>query len=651
LPIWDFVVDNCLKQNHVNSFGVTASIGKGQGMCIRVVIAACLVTLFVGHPGFAFSTSAEFDRQAARLSPPQPQFARQNWLSLDGGWSFSFDDQDHGVTEGWQNGEVPFPKTIRVPFTFETALSGVGDPSEHAISWYQRAFAVPSNWKSSDVLLHFGASYHTTAVWVNGVPVGKHVGGHTPFVFNITKALKPGNNRLTVRVSHPSRDLFLPRGKQAYQPESWGIYYSRNSGIWQSVWIENVGHNYLDAVDFSTGLDGQGSAFVQLHEPAEGLKLKVTIKEATGRYWNFSENVGSKKMPVNRQQVAFQIHQPRLWSPKTPSLYTATFELLDAHGARLDQVSSYFGIRDIKLSQGRMLINNKPTYLKLVLDQGYWREGGLSAPSEEALITDIRTTLALGFNGVRKHQKLEDPRFLYWADRMGLLVSSEFASPLDFSLTASQEFAAEWTEAVERDRNHPSIVMWVPANESWGYTDLGLPEQQNAMREMFRLTKKLDPSRPVIDNDGWEHTSETDLFALHDYAHTGEELRAHFAAFNPAAQPPIDIPNARPPLVPNAVYNGSPLYLSEFAGIGYVLPGDTVPPGAWGYSGLEVDGAHAAARLRDLYHGLQAMPNIMGFCFTQLSDVEQEVNGLMTYDRRPKYDYYEVKALNDALPN
>jgi hypothetical protein len=313
----------------------------------------------------------------------------------------------------------------------------------------------------------------------------------------------------------------------------------------------------------------------------------------------------------------------------------------------LDRVQSYFGFRSIGVVGDRVILNNRPIYLKMILDQGYWPESTLTPPTDEAIQYDIKMTKAMGFNGARKHQKLADPRYLYWADKMGLLVSSEMANAYLFDEGYVERFTREWTEAVARDYNHPSIIMWVPINESWGVPNLADPRQQQHLRGMYTLTKSLDNTRLVIDNDGWEHTDLTDLFAIHDYARNGDILREKYKNLG---KPNAGVPNiARAALAPGFKYNGSPVVLSEFGGISYIMPGQQAPEGSWGYAGLEPDQNAAFSRLKGLWLGIHDVSAFAGICYTQLTDVEQEINGLMTYDRKLKFSAEEIKKLNDSL--
>jgi hypothetical protein len=347
-------------------------------------------------------------------------------------------------------------------------------------------------------------------------------------------------------------------------------------------------------------------------------------------------------------RVAFSLHvgDPRLWNVNQPNLYDVTFELREGNQV-LDKVASYYGYRQVTTENGRVYINGRPTYLKMVLDQGYWPESTITPPTDEALQFDIRAMQEMGFNGARKHQKVEDPRFLYWADRMGFLVSGETANAYLFDEDYVGKFTREWMEIVERDYNHPSIIMWVPINESWGVPNARDVQQQNHLRANFWLIKSLDTTRLVIENDGWEHVDTTDLFGFHDYARTGDLL---YQKYKDAGKAGAAFPaNGRAAVVPPYQYNGSPLFLSEFGGIAYIAPGSNVPKDAWGYSGVEPSQQSAVTRLRGLYEALAKLPQITGICYTQLTDVEQEINGLLTYDRKPKFDSKALREMNELL--
>ena len=578
-------------------------------------------------------------QEIPRPEYPQPQFQRENWLTLNGTWEFDFDDTNQGLAQDWATGTRKFTRSILVPFCFESKKSGIGDTSFHPWVWYRRTFTIPNTWSGKRVLLHFGAvDYHAT-VWVNGKRAGEHEGGSVPFRFDVTEVVKPGSNTVVVRAEDPPTDRYLPRGKQYWELKSRSIFYTRTTGIWQPVWLEATGQSYLEFVRIHPSADGAVRFDGRIARAVDGMELTATVKRG-----NNVVAMASSAAIGPRVSTGAIVRDPALWSPGNPNLYDVTFEL--KRGAEvLDRVQSYFGYRSIGIEEGRFVLNNRPLYLKFVLDQGYWPESTLTPPSDEAIQYDIRLTKEMGFNGARKHQKLEDPRFLYWADKMGLLVSSEAANAYLYDEQYAARFTREWIESVERDFNHPSIVMWVPINESWGTPNLRDPRQQAHLRALYSLTKSLDPGRPVIDNDGWEHVETTDLFAVHDYAPTGARLMERWGGFTKTKQ----LPPLRPSYLAHGIqYNGTPLYLSEFGGIAYIPEGHQVPAESWGYSGVEKTKESALARLRGQYEAIAKLP-FMGICYTQLTDVEQEVNGLLTYDRKPKFDSKVLREINSLL--
>jgi beta-galactosidase/beta-glucuronidase len=589
----------------------------------------------------AWSISFTFGQTVPRPEYPQPQFQREQWLSLNGPWEFEFDDANVGLEENWAAGARKFTRTIVVPFCFESKLSGIGDTSFHPWVWYRRSFTVPETWKGKRVLLHFGAVDYRAMVWVNGRYVGGHTGGHVPFSFDITPHLQRGANTVTVRAEDPPTDRYVPRGKQYWEPKSRGIFYTRTTGIWQPVWIEAAGDSYLTKVRITPSNDGTVRFEARIARPQADLEFRAAI-----RFQDREVASGGARNDGPRALLALAVQEPRLWSAGSPNLYDVTFELRRG-GAILDRVQSYFGFRSVSTANGRVLINGRPVFLKMVLDQGYWPESTITPPSDEAIQYDIRMTKEMGFNGARKHQKLEDPRYLYWADKMGLYVSSEMANAYLFDEDYVQRFTAEWIEAVERDYNHPSIIMWAPINESWGVPDLSDSRQQNHLKALYALTKSLDATRPVIDNDGWEHVDTTDLFAIHDYARTGELLYEIYKDLGKTGIPARR--TGRSLLAPGYRYNGSPILLSEFGGIAYIPPGHQVPPDAWGYAGVEKTAEAALTRLRGLYEAIAKIPEFAGLCYTQLTDVEQEVNGLLTYDRKPKFDLKVIREINELV--
>ncbi len=592
--------------------------------------AVFFVLLFAGFVWGADTPRSEF---------PQPQFEREQWQTLNGAWEFEFDDANAGIRDDWASGKK-FSRSIVVPYSFETKLSGIGDTSFHPYIWYRRTFAVPAAWQGKRVLLHFGAVDYQADVWVNVHKAGAHEGGNVPFVLDITPLLKPGNNSIVVRAEDPPTNRYIPRGKQYWEPKSRSIFYSRTSGIWQPVWLEATGSSYLEKVRITTAADGIVRFDAKVTNPQPDLELQAAIT------FNKKPVATATIAAGERSGAAARVNAARLWSPDSPNLYDVVFEL--RHGGEvLDRVHSYFGFRTVSIEEGRVAVNGRRVFLKFVLDQGYWPESNLTPPTDEAIQYDIRMTKQMGFNGARKHQKVEDPRFLYWADKMGFLVSGEMANAYEFDEQYVGRFTREWTEAVERDYNHPSIIIWAPINESWGVPNLLDPRQQSHLKSLYWLTRSLDTTRLVIDNEGWEHTDTTDLFAFHDYARTGDMIAEKYRELG---KPGAAVPKAgKWGIIPGYKYNGSPMYLSEFGGIAFIPEGHEVPKESWGYSGVEKTQADALARLRGLYTGIAQSPAIIGICYTQLTDVEQEINGLMTYDRKPKFDPAAVREINALL--
>ncbi|HEX7177055.1 MAG TPA: glycoside hydrolase family 2 TIM barrel-domain containing protein [Pyrinomonadaceae bacterium] len=586
---------------------------------------------------------AQASSEAPRAEHPRPDFVRADWQTLNGRWEFEFDDADRGLAERWYDlaAGKGFSKTILVPFAFQTRLSGVGVTDFHDVVWYRRAVQAPDSFRRPGrrILLNFGAVDYEATVWVNGEQAGFHRGGHVSFSLDVTDLLKAGDNSVVLRVFDPSADRTVPRGKQFWRPKSEGIWYTRTTGIWQPVWMESAGDTHVRRLRVTPDVDNSRvSVEAVLNKTAPGLRLRTVVK-LKGEVHAQSEVACADARPL----AVHKLNEQRLWSPWEPTLYDLTVELVGAGGQVVDRVESYFGQRKVSTHDGRVYLNNNPYYLRLILDQGYWPESLLTPPTDEAMRRDIELSKAMGFNGARKHQKAEDPRWLYWADRLGYFVWGEMANAQDYSEEYAARFADEWQQIVARDFNHPSIIVWVPINESWGVPDIFTSRaQQDHARTMYHLLRSIDPTRLVIDNDGWEHTDETDLFALHDYARTGEELAEKYKILETDTS---RIPrNGRDALALGYKYNGSPFVLTEFGGIAYRV-GAPKAANEWGYSGIEPTKEAMLKRLDGLVKAVVANKAWAGFCYTQLTDVEQEINGLLTYDRRPKAAPEEFKRI------
>ena len=540
--------------------------------------------------------------EGPRPEYPRPQLQRSEWLNLNGEWEFGA-------------GEKPtFDRRIVVPFCAESEFSGIGQlPGD--VVWYRREFDAP---KAECLLLHFGAVDYRATVWVNDVEVASHEGGHSPFSAEITRASGDRNNVLVVRAEDPLRDKTIPRGKQHWTEHPEGIFYTPTTGIWQTVWLEPLPARHIRHLHVSPDL---ANGLIDFELEGEGeAELVATLDAVVVGRW--SGPAGPGRMHLDRVVA---------WHPESPQLYQLEARLNDQEGRAADRVDSYFGLRTIETRDGRLWLNGEPYVQRLVLDQGYFPGGLLTAPSDDALRHDIELAQAFGFNGARKHQKAEDPRWLYWADRLGFLVWSEMPSFHEHSAAAERRLADEWKQLVLRDRDHPSIVAWVVANESFGLDHVDPSVRSSFLLRLYEATHALDSTRPVVSNDGWEHAL-TDLCTIHDYSPPAA-LSRRFASVATA----LDRSGHHHSVYdPGYGYRGEPLLVSEFGGI------RVSGPGGWGW--LEVDDRN---KFLDLYRGLvgalmESAP-VQGFCYTQLTDVEQEQNGLLTFDREPKVDPVQIR--------
>lgn len=567
---------------------------------------------------------------------PRPQFVREDWVNLNGEWEFSYDDSDRGILEGWYDGR-PLHTKIIVPFPYQCEASGINDKGIHEVVWYARSFQWDDRWADHDVLLHFGAVDYFATVWVNGREVGHNRGGHVPFSFDIAPYLKKGDNRITVRVVDRN-DPYQPRGKQSTSGMPQEIDYYCTTGIWQTVWLEPVPSIRIDSMKITPLCEVDGVELrVYLHAPSTGWTLEVDICDGDRVVADLRRDI---TMAYGR--IFMKIPDVKLWSPESPHLYDLRVRLFD--GEKLvDDVQSYFGMREVEISKGRFYLNGEPCYMKMVLDQGYWPESYLAAPSDEAIKADVEWTKAFGFNGARKHQKIEDPRWLYWCDKLGLMVWGEMANARAWSPQTEEALMAEWQRAVQRDFNHPCVVTWVPVNESMGFPGLreGHPGQYAFLERIVMATRQIDPERPVIDNDGWEHTDVTDICAIHDYTPDAAGLLKRYKdTLDGQGLPKLTWIPDKPVFTRGSRDRGQPIMLTEVGGfltVPYWLPKEEWDV-LYKHYGTAGSAEELLEKYRNLMQGLAALPFVSGFCYTQLTDVEQELNGLLTYDRKPKLD-------------
>lgn len=583
---------------------------------------------------------------------PRPQLVRDNWFNLNGEWQFAFDDEYVGKKEQWYNGEKEFDQRIQVPFAYQTKLSGIDDQTPHERVWYQRVFN-----QTKDVdkryILHFGAVDYQSTIYVNGNQIYFHEGGHTTFSVDITDVLVDGNNRVTVFVFDPLEDETIPRGKQFWETDSRSIWYTNTTGIWQTVWLEAVNEYHIRQLKLTPLLDeGKVNIKVDLNEAVENLELDYVIHFK-------GELIAKGRVALVKGKADFSVdlfsemifrhnhHDSGMsWTPENPNLFNVGFQLL--YGTKiLDYVRSYFGLRKIHHENGMTYLNNKPYYQKLVLDQGYWPESLLTAPSDESFIKDIQFAKDMGFNGCRKHQKIEDSRFLYWADHMGFLVWGECAAAPFYTNESVNRLMKEWSEIIDRDYNHPCIVTWVPLNESWGIPNVQRNrQQQHFSQAIYHYIHAIDPTRLVISNDGWAMT-ETDVCAIHNYTHGSEvevEKYHHFVDNIKTKKNILGEPSSCWSIyADNFKHQGEPILLTEFGGIGFDVSGKS----GWGYTSVENEENYIKEYQR-IMKAVYASDILWGYCYTQLADVEQEINGILTYDRQPKCDLSIIKSINDG---
>ncbi len=565
---------------------------------------------------------------------PRPQLVRGQWLCLDGQWEFGIGTSADCID-----------RTITVPFAPETPASGLELKGYLGECWYRRSFTRSEAVDGQRTLLHFEAADYQTRVWINGKLAGAHEGGYTRFSFDITELLTDaGEQIIEVACVDDPHDLAKPRGKQDWLPEAHSIWYPRTTGIWQSVWIETVGATHLRSLRWTPEVENWSirlDARLNASHPSNDvgtyrLRVELSIKGKTLADDTFSFSGDELSRTISLVDGGIDsVRDELLWSPGRPTLIDATLTLLDNIGNVIDRARSYTALRSIGTLGDRVVFNGRPIELRMLLDQGYWVESGLTPPDDDAIVRDIELVRSMGFNGVRKHQKIESERFLYFADKMGLLVWEEMPSPYRFGTDTVRRTTSQWMEAIERDASHPCIIAWVPFNESWGVPDLPVRADQRAFVEsLYSLTKSLDPTRMVISNDGWE-MSRSDLINIHDYDHDPARLADRYDASGRSVREILKLerPGHRVLLLDDAVYSGQPLLLTEFGGI--ALADD--PAVTWGYSRATSsnDLARRYCKLLDAVRGIRIFG---GFCYTQFTDTYQEANGLVTMDRKPKFD-------------
>lgn len=602
-------------------------------MNVKTLVSAFAVAAMMSYG----STTAK--AQTPRPEYPRPQFERSEWVNLNGTWTYSFDFGRTGRDKGWQN-NASFDGKITVPFCPESSLSGVKYTDFINTIWYQRKIDIPAAWNGKKILLNFGAVDYEAHIFIDGKLVRRHFGTGSSFSCDITKFVKAGQqHNLVVLVNDNLRDHKQPGGKQSIGFYSAGCNYTRVTGIWQTVWMEAVAEEGLKSVFATPDIDQKQLVIhPQFYQESNTNKLVVTLYDG-------KKAVASKTVNcTNNSVIVLPVKNMKLWSPESPFLYDITYKVVK-DGKTIDEVKSYAGMRKVHVANGYFYLNNKPYFQRLILDQGYYPDGIWTAPTDEALKKDIELSKEAGFNGARLHQKSFEERYYYWADKLGYLTWGESASwGLDVNNElAVRNFLSEWAELVARDRNHPSLVTWTPLNETWDANNSGV--YTRFVEDLYDITKAMDSTRPVNDASGDCHV-KTDIWSVHNYERDPEKLKQAFT-FENGKEPYRNTMDRKDWL---ACYDGQPYMVDEFGGLAWIRESER-KGNSWGY-GSEIKSMEDFYKiLQDEVDALKASKHVVGFCYTQLTDVEQEQNGIYYYDRTPKFDMKRIKAIFERIPS
>ena len=592
-----------------------------------------------------------------RAEYPRPQFERNAWINLNGEWTYSFDFGGSGLEREWFK-STGFDQKIIVPFCPESKLSGVEYKDFINHMWYHRTISIPQDWANKQVLLNFGAVYYKSEIYIDGVFAARHFGGTSSFQVDITPYVKAGQtHNLVVYVESDVRSTHQPSGKQNLQFASYGCNYTRTTGIWQTVWMEAVHPEGLQSVQMIPDIDQQQLIIHPRFYKELGGKLEVTLKD-NGKVVS-KETVAANSLST----VILPVKKMKTWSPENPFLYDVELRVIDKAGNVVDEVKSYAGMRKVHIEGKKIYLNNQPYYQRLVLDQGFYPDGIWTAPSDEALKKDIQLSMEAGFNGARLHQKVFEERFYYWADKLGYLTWGEASSwGMDCNdIETARNFITEWTEIVERDRNHPSILIWTPTNEEFWPDRVQYPR---LMQDLYKLTKAIDPTRPFHGTSGGSHIA-TDIWTVHNYEQGPAKLKD--LLYNDGKL--MEAPKWEIQLMPkNIGFNGlkytdqytfpqykhdMPYLIDEFGGIKWnpSQQMESAQNTSWGYGEPPHSLEEFYARLEGLVDTVLSLSDhVWGYCYTQLTDVEQEQNGIYYYDRTPKFDMKRIHAIFSKNP-
>ncbi|WP_226584170.1 glycoside hydrolase family 2 protein [Halobacillus litoralis] len=560
---------------------------------------------------------------------------RGEWYDLNGEWEFAFDDDHVGESAGWQAMSQEFSQQIQVPYVYQSEKSGIHSQEVHDVVWYKRSFQWEKN-EEKELLLHFEAVDYLTKVWVNGQLVGEHAGGHTPFSFSIGAAIQTGANTIAIRVEDRN-SVEQPIGKQSWKSSNFLCWYTRTTGIWQPVWMEEVSPLYIKDVKMTPDISKSSLQMeIQLPEHKQTAYFEANVY-FDGEWINTAAalvkpNQQHLEMMINVESDAadFRVFQ---WSPSQPNLYDISFTLKTEEKVA-DQIESYFGMRSIETKEDKILLNREEFYQKLILDQGYYK-GSLMTADYDQMKADLTKVKEMGFNGVRRHQTIGDRRYMYLCDQLGLVMWAEMPSFFRFTDRSMESMMRETREMVIKHRNHPSVIIYTVMNESWGVNEIYYRrDQQNFVNALYYQTKALDPSRLVVGNDGWEHTL-TDILTIHDYNSNAEDLASSYQSKEEYVNGSPSKTSRKQNFAGGYQYSGQPIVMSEFGGIAYSSEGTD---NDWGYGTRPQTEEEALDRFEQLMKAIMKSPSIQGFCYTQLTDVEQEVNGLLDHDHEEKFD-------------
>lgn len=576
-----------------------------------------------------------------KIKYPRPQFIRENWLDLNGQWQFTFDDQNIGENNNNYLNDNFYNMNIEVPYSYHTKNSGINLNENHPIVWYKKDIHIDVK-EDKSYILHFGAVDYKCDLYINDKHIFTHIGGHTPFEVDITKYIQQDFS-LIIRAEDYNLTT-QPIGKQSWKKTNFLCWYTRTVGIWQSVWMEETGKTYLTDVRMTPDIDNASldiDAYINNDNQDVWLKGEVYYEgELITRFMSsFKSKRARFTIDVSDEESDFRLH---FWHPNSPNLYDIHFTLVSKHKI-LDDIQSYFGMRRINYLGNKVYLNNQEFYQKLILDQGYFPNGGLTATAEE-LKKDVLMIKEMGFNGARKHQKIEDYRYMYLCDKIGLVMWAEFPSSFEYSPIANENTLREFHAFIKKHYNHPSVICYTLLNESWGINEVYTNKlEQNFINGLVYLTKSLDTTRLVVGNDGWEH-SLTDILTIHDYNSDENSIRDSYKDIVVAANGSPSKTSNRHCLNEGYKYNGIPFMISEFGGVAYNTQ-ESEEDNAWGYGERIIGKEAVLAKIKALHEAVMDIEGVCGFCYTQLSDVEQEINGLLDHNHEYKFDPKDIRKI------